>query len=302
VVRARPICVTSVDTSVEGVHFRLGDGWMSARDVGWRSLAVALSDLAAMGAEPGEAYIALGLPQGLPEQEALELMRGAQELAEQCGTVIAGGDVVRAPALMVSVTVVGWSDSPDDLASRAGAVPGDLIAVTGRLGGAGAALAVLEAGADTVSGLAGSAPLRAALGRLRRPFPRLSEGAALAGEGVRAMIDLSDGLATDAVHLGMASGVRLRIELESLPLEPGLAELAGACSLDPLALAASAGEDYELCLCVSPPEREAVERRLAQVSDTALAWVGEVHAGQPGATFIGARGEERELRGFEHHW
>ena len=94
VVRARPICAVSVDTMVEGTHFRLRDGWATPAEVGHRALASALSDLAAMGAQPGEAYLALGLPQGLGEEQALALVRSASALAAATGTAIAGGDVV----------------------------------------------------------------------------------------------------------------------------------------------------------------------------------------------------------------
>ena len=104
VVRARGVSVTSVDAMVEGVHFRLSEGWATPAEVGHRAMAGALSDLAAMGADAGEAYLVLGLPAGFAEQHALELVRGAKALAVATGTTIAGGDVIAAPALTVSVT------------------------------------------------------------------------------------------------------------------------------------------------------------------------------------------------------
>ena len=110
VVRARPVCVTSLDAMVEGVHFRLEDGWATPREVGHRALAGALSDLAAMGADAGEAYLGLGLPADFGEKRALELVRAADALAVRTGTAIAGGDVVDAPVLTVSVTAVGWAE------------------------------------------------------------------------------------------------------------------------------------------------------------------------------------------------
>jgi thiamine-monophosphate kinase len=296
VVRARPFCVVSVDTIVEGTHFRLHGGRATPAEVGHRALASALSDLAAMGAWPGEAYLALGLPAGLTEEQALELARGAAALARATGTTIAGGDVVRAPALSVSVTAVGWAEREDELVGRDGALPGDLIGVTGRLGGAGAALAVLE---GRVTGAAGS---EAVLARAREPWPRLREGRALAGAGVHAMIDLSDGLAADAGHIGRASGAQLRVELERLPLHDGVAQICAALGVLPSELAAAAGEDYELCFCVPAERRARVESAIAQASDVAVTWIGEVCAGPAGVVLLGGRGDEARLSGFEHRW
>ncbi len=221
-VKARAICVTSVDTMVEGVHFRLDEGWSSSAEVGHRALAGALSDLAAMGADPGEAYVALGLPEGFDERCALELVEAADALACETGVAIAGGDVVRAPALMVSVTVNGWAEAEADLVGRDGAVSGDLIGVTGALGAAGAALAIMSGRAPR------DPPAEALLAAAAHPLPRLEEGRALAGAGVSAMTDISDGLASDADHIGRASGVELRVRISQLPLQEGVETVAAA--------------------------------------------------------------------------
>jgi thiamine-monophosphate kinase len=294
VVRARPLSVTSVDAMVEGVHFRLGAGQSTAAEVGHRALAGALSDLAAMGADAGEAYLVLGLPQGFGERAALELVRGASALAAQTNTFIAGGDVVRAPGLMVSVTAVGWAEQERGLVGRDGARAGDLVGVTGALGAAAAALAAREGRVDATRA-------RAALERARWPYPRLREGRALAAAGASAMIDLSDGLAADAAQLARASGVRVRIELQALPLAEDVAQVGAALGQAPAELAAGGGEDYELCFCLPPGARTRALDELARAGGAPLSFIGEVSAGE-GVALLDNRAQAVPLEGFEHRW
>lgn len=293
VVRAAPYAVVSTDSMVQGVHFRLGGHGLSPADVGWRALAGALSDLAAMGADAGEAYVSLGVGGDLDGAGALELMRGAEELAAATGVTICGGDVVGSPTPAVNVTVIGWADSAAELVGRDGARVGDLVGVSGSLGGAAAGRALLE-GRATCADVACESALRAAC---LRPEPRLAEGRALAGLGcVRSMIDLSDGLASDAARIAERSGVSLEVQLEQLPLSPGVREVCAQLGVDPFDFAACGGEDYELCVCVAPSGREAA----AGVGG--LTWVGRVAEGVTGAVLLDGRGRARELEGFEHRF
>jgi thiamine-monophosphate kinase len=271
VVRARPLAVTSIDTVVDGVHFSLATH--APADVGWKALATALSDIAAMGAQPGEAYVALVLPAGF--DGALELVGAMEELAGRCGVTIAGGDVVSGPALTVTVAVTGWAEREEELAGRDGARPGDLVGVTGELGGSEAGRALLEHGSREPAGL---------VRRHLRPEPRLGEGRALAAAGASAMIDVSDGLATDAGHLAAASGVELRLELDAVPSAPGVEPAAAAIG----------GDDYELLFTIAPERREAAE------AAGPVSWLGHVRAGS-GLVLLDAEGRPVEgLRGYEH--
>ena len=280
----------SVDALVDGVHFRLAD--FGAPAIGRKALSAGLSDLAAMGALPGEAYVVVATPAELPDSALLGIADGLAEVAKRHGVTVAGGDLVSSPVLMISVTAVGYEPKRSRFVTRAGARPGDLIAVTGRLGGAAGALALMDGRGGTVA-----PELREAmLMRQLDPAPRLSEGMALAAEGATAMIDISDGLGADAGHLAGSSGCRLEIDLDRIPLAPGLEEVAGG-SGPAVELAASGGEDYELLVAL-PPDRMAAAVEAVAKTGTELTEIGYATSGR-GVALRLPGGGEIQPRGFD---
>jgi thiamine-monophosphate kinase len=281
---------TTIDAIVEGIHFTLPA--YPLRAVGRKALAAALSDLAAMGAEPGEAYVFLGATGELGEDELVELADGLAEVAERERVAIAGGDLTRAPALTLCVACVGYERPGLELVPRSGADPGDAVAVTGELGGAAAALRLLQSG-DSQSG---GAERKGLLARQLDPQPRIDAGRALAASGATAMIDVSDGLGIDAGHLARSSGARIEIDAAKVPVAAGVVELVGEETA--LELALSGGEDYELLACL-PPDR--LEGATAAVEETgvALTAIGSVAEGE-GAVLADQEGRRIDRTGFDH--
>lgn len=274
------LLVATVDAVVDGVHF--GPGFTPA-DVGWKALAVNLSDVAAMGARPLWALVALGTPRGEDPARLAAMGRGLAACARESGTAVVGGNVTAAQQLSLTVTVVG-SVRPRHVLLRSGARVGDLLLVSGTLG-------------DAALGLEpGAAP--ALVRRQRRPVPRLGLGRALAGIA-RAAIDVSDGLVQDLGHLCRASGVGAVVEVERLPLSrAGRAAVRGR--EEPWGAALSGGEDYELLLAV-PPRRLAAARAAARRAGTPVAVIGRVERG-PGVRVVKGGGEPVAVRrgGHDH--
>jgi len=248
---AGALVVATTDMLVVGVHFRLD--WTSPRDLGWKALAVNLSDLAAMGAAPGRALISVAL---LPGQTALvgEMYEGLSELARLTGTTVVGGDTVHTSGpLVVNVALIGEAE-PGRLLRRDGALPGDLLALTGAVGASAAGLALLLDGDRDRLSRPEAAPLLTAH---HRPSPRLAAGRILAALGLRCAIDVSDGVASEAWHLARASGVAIHLDADRLVLAAAAVALFGDARARDLAL--SGGEDYQLLFTVP-------EARLAEVT------------------------------------
>jgi len=298
---------TSVDALVDGVHFRREVA--SPRQIGHKALATALSDLAAMGAEPGEAYVVLGVPADLDEDECLALLDGMLDIARSTGTDVAGGDVTRSKELFLALTVVGHAAHPDDLVGRGGARPGDALVLTGEIGAAGAGLVLLQ-NQDLSADPAFSAPIEgtndgstnemgaALLSRQLEPRPRLAAGRALAVAGATAMIDVSDGLGADARHLAMQSGVRLRIQAEAVLLAAGVREVASLAERDPWRFALGGGEDYELLATLPAKRIEEAKRAVREAEGIELTAIGEAVAGE-GVEIRLPGGEVLEPEGFD---
>ncbi len=290
---------TSVDAVVDGVHFRRDSA--APAQIGAKALAAALSDLAAMGAAPGEAYIVLCLPPEVGEDECLELLDGIAAVAAETGTALAGGDLTRSPVLTISVTVVGYAEGPELLVARGGGRPGDELVVTGELGGAAAGLLLLQRDRDgsppPAANPVGDDERAALVRRQLEPRPRLAAGAALARCGATAMIDISDGLGGDATRLAEACGTGVSIEAAAVPLAAGVEEVARGDGRDPLELAVGGGEDYEL-LAALPPRR--LEEAMAAVgeSGTTLTPVGRL-GGTGGVEIRLPAGGLLEPRGFD---
>ncbi|MDX6662125.1 MAG: thiamine-monophosphate kinase [Solirubrobacterales bacterium] len=284
----------SVDALVEGVHFERD--WAPLRAIGHKALAAALSDLAAMAASPGEAYVVLGVPPGLGEDDCLELYEGIAALADATGTALAGGDVTRSPVIVLAVTVVGHAGDAAELVTRGGAQAGDLLCVTGELGAAAAGLRLLRepALADALDGATAAALVE----RQLKPLPRIAAGRALRGAGAAALIDVSDGLAGDAAQMARASGVALELDAEAVPIAAGAGELAAAAGEDPQALVLGGGEDYELLASLPA---ESFEKAAADVAatGTTLTAIGRVSRGE-GVRFVAASGEVQPPPGFDH--
>lgn len=231
----------SCDLSVEGRHFRLD--WLAPREIGWRAAAAALSDLAAVAAEPVGLLAAVGVPEGREGDFLEELMEGIADAAAFVGAVVWGGDLVRSGAVTVDVAVVGRAPHA---VRRAGANPGHVLWVTGALGAPHEAVAAWERGEAPTPGL------RA---RYAHPEPRVREAAWLRDRGATAMLDISDGLIGDAGHLAAASGVALLIEAERVPVHPAVPAASAAALVG--------GEEYELLVALPEafPDADAAEFR-----------------------------------------
>lgn len=281
--RASGVQLVTTDTLIEGTHFSLRH-W-SWRDLGWNALAVNISDIAAMGGAPEQALLTLALPPQTKVADVDELAAGLVEAGREYGTAIVGGDIVACDTTMVTVTVIGRTLVGEAgeplLMTRDAARAGDAIAVTGHLGDSAGGLRVLAEGSEC------SAEAAAYLKRAHLHHqPPLAVGQAAASAGVRAAIDVSDGLLQDLGHICEASGLGATVHAAKVPISPALAQ---AFPQDALSLACGGGEDYQLLL-TAPPELIA---RVAQEADVPVTVVGEMVAdGERHVRLLDEKGNE----------
>jgi thiamine-monophosphate kinase len=283
--------VVTTDALVDGVHFLSAS--MEPCAIGHRAMAANLSDVAAMGARPVLATVVLGVAEATSEAWILDVYRGMAALGARHGARIVGGDIVRSPVATLSLTVVG-EVSRTRLKRRSGGRPGDVLAVTGRLGASRAGLELALRDRDV------EAPVRAAaLAAFATPTPRVREGRWLAAStNVHAMIHCSDGLSTDVGRLARASGCGAK--LDSVPVAEAAAMVARAAGEDPRSYALDGGEDFELIVALAPRAFRHLTRAYARHFGAELHAIGHLTA-EPGLRLIDA-GASRELvsAGWDH--
>ncbi len=280
--------LATIDALIQDVHFSLRI--ISWKELGWKALAVNLSDIAAMGGVPGYALVSLALPGDTEVEDVAALYEGMIELAQQFEVAIVGGDTCQAPVVSITVTVLG-SIKGEHVLSRSAARPGDKVAVTGYPGSAAAGLEMLtnklQFAPEVTTYLRDS---------FLRPLPRIAEGQLLVEQGVTTAIDISDGLLSDLRQICKASQVSARVEVDRLPVQSMVRDNFGKRALE---LALSGGEDYELLFTAGAE----VINKVRGEAPCPVTMIGEITAGKPGeVSLFDTNGNPFNLReaGWEH--
>ena len=284
------IQLATVDSLVQDVHFSFS--YMSWQELGWKSIAVNLSDIAAMGGFPRYALVSLGLPGNTEAENVIDLYRGMFDIAGKFGVAIVGGDTVGSPFVFISVTVIGGAgEKKRNMLRRSAAKPGDKIAVTNSLGASAAGLEMLRKGLKFSPKF--SKPLRQAH---LTPNPRVAEGQLLVEKGIKCGMDISDGLIGDLAHICMESKVGARINVDLVPIAPAVKECFGERALE---MALTGGEDYEL-LFTAPP---AVINKVTKAIRCPVTIIGEITAEKAGrVTLVDSQGKLFNIKktGWDH--
>lgn len=264
----------TIDAQVEGVHFRRD--LMEPEDIGYRAMAVNVSDIAAMGGKPRFALVSLMIPADTKASYIESIYQGLSEAAAAFSVEVVGGNITRHNNLVLDVAVLGEA-SPSGAVKRHGARPGDKIVVTGKLGASAAGLWWLREGKKRCGMAVTEADVAPLVAAYRRPKPRLAEAAAAVGTGgVTAMMDISDGLAGDLHHICQAGNVGARLDLTKLPVSSSTWAVAGMAGVDIREWILGGGEDFELLMAVSPEKVDQVQRSVAEATGTPVTVVGEI--------------------------
>ena len=287
--------LVTVDSFIQDVHFSLDiTPW---KELGWKALAINLSDIAAMGGMPQYAVISLALPNDTEVDSVTSLYQGMIELAQQFGVAIVGGDTSRAPQVVINITVLGSARSQisprsqyENILTRSGARAGDKIAVTGYLGAASAGWEMLTRKLQFDA--EATAHLKQAF---LHPYPRIAEGQLFLDHGVKTAIDISDGLASDLKHICQSSQLGARIDVDCVPIHPDVRANFGGRALE---LALSGGEDYELLFTGSA---EIIDR-IKMIAPCPITVIGEIVGKESKITLVDSQGNHFKLprQGWEH--
>lgn len=283
------------DAFVESVHFRRE--YSGFREIGAKCMTANVSDIAAMGGFPTAATVCVCLPPDLSAADVDELYEGMLEAGAPHGVEIVGGDVVSSPSgLVVSIALLG-NAARDRVVTRAGAVVGDAVVVTGELGAAEAGLRALEAGMER------DAVVSSAIMRHTSPVARIAEAQSFIDVATpHAMIDISDGLASEARHIAVESGVGVAIHESDIPLSPAAVEVARRLGADPIEMALGGGEEFELMVTIPRSELERTVEHIPAVTGTKATAVGEIIEASAGVCIVRAGGAVEPLTksGYEH--
>ncbi|MCJ7458272.1 MAG: thiamine-phosphate kinase [candidate division Zixibacteria bacterium] len=284
------LLIFTTDTLMERVHFDLR--YFSFKDIGWKSMATNLSDIAAMGGIPLAGLVSLGLPKRIKEEQVLELYSGMENLSSRFKCPIVGGDIFSSPqGLVVTISLLGEVER-NLFKTRGGARMGDLIYVTGDLGEAEAGLRVLRKS---------RAKKNSITKKHLNPYPRVSESRLLVRNlNISSMIDISDGLSSDLHHICEESDKGALIYAEKIPVSQRITKVCKSLNLSPLNLALSSGEEYELLFTLNPEEEEKIKRMAKGKFKVTL--IGEIRKKEEGVKILGLDGRIKDLKktGYTH--
>lgn len=281
--------LATTDCLVQDVHFRLD--MTTWKELGWKSLAISLSDIAAMGGVPIYVLVSLGLPGDTDVDNVSELYHGITELGNRFGVSVIGGNISSSATAFITTTVFGSATDRDRILTRSAAKPGELIAITGRLGAAAAGLEMLKQKMKPDAETDNS--LRQAF---LHPYPHIAEGQLLAENGVKAAMDISDGLIADLGHLCKSSLVGAKVFVDSIPIHPAVSEAFGDKALE---MALSGGEDYELLFTATSDIIEEIKAK----ASVPITVIGEIIPDEAGIINIidsGNKPYKTTVTGWQH--